>query len=51
MSDRPAVDLLTGGSACREAIETDEGFGEWIASWEGAEMAFKEERRDVLFYL
>ncbi|MEM8964080.1 MAG: DUF1343 domain-containing protein [Acidobacteriota bacterium] len=51
VSDRPAIDLLTGGSACREAIETGEGLEEWIASWEEAEMTFKEERRDVLLYL
>src|SRR5215210_7333392 len=48
--DRPAVDLLTGGPECREAIESGEGLQDWIASWAADERAFREERRDILLY-
>jgi uncharacterized protein YbbC (DUF1343 family) len=50
VSDRPAIDLLTGGPDCRRAIESGEGLERWIASWEADERAFREERRSVLLY-
>lgn len=54
VSDRPAVDLLTGGADCREALEsqgqTTERIAAWIAAWSRDEEAFREERRPVLLY-
>ena len=54
VSDRPAVDLLTGGPDCREALEsgaeTPERLAAWIASWTRGEEAFLDERRPVLLY-
>lgn len=50
--DRPAIDLLTGGPECREAIESGDGDGlaDWIATWSRDEEAFREERREILLY-
>jgi uncharacterized protein YbbC (DUF1343 family) len=48
--DRPAIDLLSGGPECREAIESGEGLGDWIATWPRDEQAFREERREILLY-
>ncbi|HEV8579966.1 MAG TPA: DUF1343 domain-containing protein [Thermoanaerobaculia bacterium] len=50
VADRPAIDLLTGGPECREAIESGEGLDAWITSWEADESAFREERREILLY-
>jgi uncharacterized protein YbbC (DUF1343 family) len=50
VADRSAIDLLTGGSECREAIESGEGLADWIASWTADEEAFREERREILLY-
>ncbi len=54
VSDRPAIDLLTGGDACRLGIEGDGGGGAsldaWIATWPADEAAFREERRAILLY-
>ena len=50
VADRPAIDLLTGGPECRQAIESGEGLEDWIASWKAEEEAFLEERREVLLY-
>jgi uncharacterized protein YbbC (DUF1343 family) len=50
VSDRPAIDLLTGGPECREAIESGEGLKDWIASWAADEREFREERREILLY-
>jgi uncharacterized protein YbbC (DUF1343 family) len=50
VSDRPAIDLLTGCPECREAIESGEGLADWIASWREDEDAFREERREILLY-
>ena len=43
--DRPAIDLLTGGPECREAIESGKGLEDWMASWAADEREFREERR------
>jgi uncharacterized protein YbbC (DUF1343 family) len=50
VADRPAIDLLTGGSQCREAIESGRGLADWIAGWKADERSFREEREDVLLY-
>lgn len=50
VADRPAIDLLTGTTSCREAVESGHGLADWIASWEADERAFREERREVLLY-
>lgn len=48
--DRPAIDLLTGGPECREAMESGGGLADWIATWSEDEKAFREERREILLY-
>ena len=50
VSDRPAIDLLTGGPDCRKAIESGEGLEDWVATWKRDEEAFREERREILLY-
>jgi uncharacterized protein YbbC (DUF1343 family) len=54
VADRPALDLLTGGSECREALESDRDMetriAAWTASWSGDEEAFLDQRRPALLY-
>jgi uncharacterized protein YbbC (DUF1343 family) len=50
VADRPAIDLLTGGPECRQAIESGDGLDDWIAGWPADEAAFREERRQILLY-
>jgi len=55
VSDRPALDLLTGATVCRQALEKKASEGskeleDWIASWERDEEAFRRERRGALLY-
>ncbi|HEY4561751.1 MAG TPA: DUF1343 domain-containing protein, partial [Thermoanaerobaculia bacterium] len=50
VSDRPAIDLLTGAPDCRQAIESGEGLADWMAAWKLDEAAFREERRAILLY-
>jgi uncharacterized protein YbbC (DUF1343 family) len=50
VSDRPAIDLLTGGPECRLGVESGEGLADWIAGWSQDERAFRDERRDILLY-
>jgi uncharacterized protein YbbC (DUF1343 family) len=50
VSDRPAIDLLTGGPDARRAIESGDGLAAWISSWADDEARFREERRDILLY-
>ncbi|HEY4575641.1 MAG TPA: DUF1343 domain-containing protein, partial [Thermoanaerobaculia bacterium] len=50
VSDRPAIDLLTGAPDCRQAIESGEGLEDWMAAWKLDEAAFREERRAILLY-
>jgi uncharacterized protein YbbC (DUF1343 family) len=50
VSDRPAIDLLTGGPEARQAIESGEGLNDWIATWRADEARFREERRPILLY-
>ena len=50
VADRPAIDLLTGGPECRQAIESGAGLEDWIATWKADEEAFRDERRGILLY-
>ena len=50
VTDRPAIDLLTGGPDCRQAIESGTGLDDWIAGWAAGEDAFRAERREILLY-
>jgi uncharacterized protein YbbC (DUF1343 family) len=50
VSNRPAIDLLTGGSAIRLGIEAGASLAELSATWATAEAAFAERRRACLLY-
>jgi uncharacterized protein YbbC (DUF1343 family) len=50
VSDRPAIDLLTGGEAIRCGIERGVALEELFATWLPAERAFAERRRAHLLY-
>lgn len=54
VTDRPALDLLTGGSECREALESGrdarDRIAAWIATWRKDEETFLDERRPALLY-
>jgi uncharacterized protein YbbC (DUF1343 family) len=50
VSDRPAIDLLTGGDDVRLGIERGRPLEEIFASWLRAERAFDERRRPHLLY-
>lgn len=52
VTDRPAIDLLTGGPDCREAIDGGRRdlLDDWIASWSEDELRFREEYEDILLY-
>ncbi len=50
VSDRPAIDLLSGGTELRLALEADTSVAEWVASWGADEAEFRAERRQILLY-
>ncbi|MFN7963755.1 MAG: DUF1343 domain-containing protein [Thermoanaerobaculia bacterium] len=50
VSDRPAIDLLTGEPAYREAVEAGASFAEVAETWKQDERRFREERREILLY-
>jgi uncharacterized protein YbbC (DUF1343 family) len=50
VSDRPAIDLLTGGDAIRKGIEAGATLDELRATWQAAQDAFAERRRACLLY-
>jgi uncharacterized protein YbbC (DUF1343 family) len=50
VSDRPAIDLLTGGDAIRKGIEAGASLDDLRATWQSAEDAFAERRRGSLLY-
>jgi uncharacterized protein YbbC (DUF1343 family) len=50
VADRPAIDLLTGGTECRVAIESGAGVADWLATWDADERAFRAEREEILLY-
>lgn len=54
VDDQPAIDLLTGGTAVREALDGEDdpypALEHMFSSWEADEIRFREERRIVLLY-
>jgi len=50
VSDRPAIDLLTGGDAVRKGIEAGASLDDLRSTWQVAEDAFAERRRASLVY-
>jgi uncharacterized protein YbbC (DUF1343 family) len=50
VSDRPAIDLLTGGEAVRKGIEAGASLDELAQTWRDGEKAFVERRRPHLLY-
>lgn len=48
--ERPAVDLLAGDSALREALDGDGSLESWIESWQQDEVRFREDRAPHLVY-
>jgi uncharacterized protein YbbC (DUF1343 family) len=50
VSDRPAIDLLTGGDAIRRGIEAGASLNDLRATWQAAEDAFADRRRACLVY-
>ncbi len=50
VTDRPAVDLLSGDPALRRALDGGDGLESWLASWAADEASFREERRQILLY-
>ena len=50
VSDRPAIDLLTGGDEIRLGIEAGASLAELRATWSAGEAAFAERRRVGLLY-
>jgi uncharacterized protein YbbC (DUF1343 family) len=51
VSDRPAIDLLTGGSRVRERIEAGSRLREIVEPFKSEESAFSETRSQALIYL
>jgi uncharacterized protein YbbC (DUF1343 family) len=50
VSDRAAIDLLTGSAAVREGIDADAPLGDLTAGWDLEERAWQDARRDLLLY-
>ncbi|HEV3455875.1 MAG TPA: DUF1343 domain-containing protein [Thermoanaerobaculia bacterium] len=51
VSDRPAIDLLTGGPECRTALAAGGGaLDAWMDTWPADEESFRRERRGILLY-
>lgn len=50
VSNRPAIDLLTGGPEYRQVVESGEGLADWIATWKDDEREFRAECREILLY-
>lgn len=52
VTDRPAIDLLVGGSEYREALESgdDEAWQDWLRTWRDDEQTFRQERSSILLY-
>lgn len=52
VTDRPAIDLLTGGSTLRQALDVgdERAVESWIATWPDEEQAFRDEREAFLLY-
>lgn len=52
VDDRPAIDLLTGSTEPRRALESGDAdaLESWMATWGVEERSFDDERRSVLLY-
>jgi uncharacterized protein YbbC (DUF1343 family) len=50
VSDRPAIDLLSGGTALAELVEQGGEIDDWVESWRRDEEEFRRERRSILLY-
>jgi uncharacterized protein YbbC (DUF1343 family) len=50
VSDRPAIDLLTGGDEIRKGIEAGMSLSELRATWLAGEDDFRQRRQDCLLY-
>ena len=50
VTDRPAVDLLTGSAAVRRAVESGASLDDVAGAWKPGEREFIEIRRDFLMY-
>ena len=50
VTDRPAIDLLTGGEAVRSGVEAGASLEEIAATWAAGERAFREYRQRFFLY-
>lgn len=52
VADRPAIDLLIGSDVFRRALDGDTSadLAGWLASFEADELAFRQERKQILLY-
>ena len=50
VTDRPAVDLLSGSADLRRALESGGDFRPWMEAWDEDEERFRSERESVLLY-
>ena len=50
VSDRPAIDLLTGSGAVREIVDNQGSLADAEATWKPGEISFVEQREDYLLY-
>jgi uncharacterized protein YbbC (DUF1343 family) len=50
VSDRPAIDLLTGGREFRDQVDAGRDIAAWLASDDAAAQAFDSRRREWLLY-
>lgn len=50
VTDRHPLDLLAGSAAARQAIVAGTPLDDWYARWRLDEVAFREERREILLY-
>lgn len=50
VTDRPAIDLLSGDTSLRELLEAGDDPTSWITSWADDEETFRRESSEVLLY-
>ncbi len=50
VTDRPAIDLLTGDALFRQVVDHPDDVEAWIETWAADEAAFRAERREILLY-
>lgn len=51
VTDRPAIDLLTGGPDLRQALEGSGDYRAWMDGWAADEERFRTERESILLYV